>query len=117
MSYLPLAHMLERQASMMAFLAGGRLGFMSGDITTLLSKLISIANTKTNMFSCFVKYVLFFKMTFKSLSQLVTKFLTILILKKKINSDSIKKKIYQWCPGKYIESYRIEKNQLQESII
>ena len=29
--------MLERQASMMAFLAGGRLGFLSGEITNLLS--------------------------------------------------------------------------------
>lgn len=29
--------MLERQASMMVFLAGGRLGFLSGDITCLLS--------------------------------------------------------------------------------
>ncbi|RNA24081.1 long-chain-fatty-acid-- ligase 5 [Brachionus plicatilis] len=37
MSYLPLAHMLERQASMMVFLAGGRLGFLSGDITCLIS--------------------------------------------------------------------------------
>ncbi|CAF0824515.1 unnamed protein product [Brachionus calyciflorus] len=37
MSYLPLAHMLERQASMMVFLAGGRIGFLSGDITCLPS--------------------------------------------------------------------------------
>ena len=35
MSYLPLAHMLERQASVMSFLSGGKYGFISGDITKL----------------------------------------------------------------------------------
>jgi long-chain acyl-CoA synthetase len=43
-AYLPLAHMLERQTTMMIFMAGGRIGFMSGSLSELIgnSKKIKI---------------------------------------------------------------------------
>jgi long-chain acyl-CoA synthetase len=41
--------MLERQASMMTFLAGGQYGFMSGDITTLVNDIQELKPTDIPM--------------------------------------------------------------------
>lgn len=49
MSYLPLAHMLERQASVDCFLGGGQLGFISGDVTGLISDVQELKPTDMPM--------------------------------------------------------------------
>ena len=47
--FYQLAHMLERQSSIMAFLEGGRFGILSGDITGLVSDCQALKPTDVPM--------------------------------------------------------------------
>lgn len=45
MSYLPYAHMMERQATCNAFISGAKVGMISGDVTTLLDDVKTLRPT------------------------------------------------------------------------